>query len=368
MKKNPFGARLDAFACKLLDRGLDAAVIFNEANVKALTGVDCDNAGLLVFAPPTPKHPNTPTPPHLPPRVVFHTDFRYVPMVHRIAPWLKVADIKKLGGARPFRAAGVRLAKIGYESSIAHARYLKLEKTFPDAAFTDVDADLKALRAVKTPEELARLRAAEALNDRIWTLAQRKFKAGMTEREMARVIRHLMIEKGDGEAFETIVCVGRNAAECHHVPDDTVWTGKELVLVDMGVKLDGYCSDMTRNLVPARPSKLYRKVYDLVLGANLAAIAAAKPGMTTGALDKVARDYLAKAGFGKAFGHALGHGVGLEIHEAPAVAKKKKTVLEPGMAVTIEPGVYLEGNLGVRIEDLVLITATGCEVISHSAK
>ena len=155
MKKNPFGARLDAFACKLLDRGLDAAVVFNEANVKALTGVDCDNAGLLVFAPPTPKHPNTPTPPHLPPRVVFHTDFRYVPMVHRIAPWLKVADIKKLGGARPFRAAGVRLAKIGYESSIAHARYLKLEKTFPDATFTDVDADLKALRAVKTPEELA---------------------------------------------------------------------------------------------------------------------------------------------------------------------------------------------------------------------
>ena len=363
MKKNPFDARLCAFVGRLRDRGLDAAVVFDAANVKSLTGVDCDNACLAVFVPGPDAGSG-----RAGPRVVFHTDFRYVPMVHRVAPWLKVGDIKKLKGDRPFRAAGARLAKIGYESSVAHARFMKLEKAFPGAAFTDVDGDLKALRAVKTPEELARLRAAEALNDRIWALAQRKFKAGMTEREMARVIRRLMIDLGDGEAFETIVCVGPNAAECHHVPDGTVWDGRAGVLVDMGVKLDGYCSDMTRNLVPARPSKLYRKVYDLVLGANRAAIAAAKPGMTAGALDKVARDYLAKAGFGKAFGHALGHGVGLEIHEAPSVAKKTTTVLEPGMAITIEPGVYLEGNLGVRIEDLVLITGTGCEVLSHSAK
>ena len=353
VKKNPFAARLDAFAQKLRDRGLDAAVVFNPANAKSLTGVECDNVCLLVRADG---------------RAVFHTDFRYVPMVHRTAPWLKVGDIRRLNGARPFPAGRARFAKVGYESSVTHARFLQLEKAFPGAAFTDVDADAKALRAVKTADECAKLRAAEALNDRIWTLAQRKFRPGMTERAMARVIRHLMIEKGDGEAFETIVCVGRNAAECHHVPDDTVWDGNEPVLVDMGVKLDGYCSDMTRNLVPARPSKLYRKVYGLVLEANRRAIAAAKPGLTAGALDAVARRFLAKAGFGKAFGHSLGHGVGLEIHEAPAVAKRQKVRLEPGMAVTIEPGVYLEGNLGVRIEDLVLITETGCEVLSHSAK
>ena len=353
MKKNPFAARLAAFAGVLREKQLDAAVVFNQANVRSLTGIDCDNACLLVKADGT---------------VVFHTDFRYVPMVHRVAPWLKVDDIKKVGGARPFRSGRAKLLKMGYESSITHARFMQLEKAFPGATFADIDANVKELRAVKTADELAKLRAAEALNDAIWSEAQKKFKPGMTEKDMARVIQHLMIERGDGEAFETIVCVGKNAAECHHVPDDTVWNGREPVLVDMGVKLDGYCSDMTRNLVPARPSKLYKKVYGLVLEANRRAIAAAKPGMTAGALDKVARDFLTQEGFGKAFGHSLGHGVGIEIHEAPWAARKQKMVLRPGMSVTIEPGLYLEGNLGVRIEDLVLITETGCEVISHSAK
>lgn len=353
MKKNPFAARLAAFAGVLREKQLDAAVVFNQANVRSLTGIDCDNACLLVKADGT---------------VVFHTDFRYVPMVHRVAPWLKVDDIKKVGGARPFRSGRAKLLKMGYESSVTHARFMQLEKAFPGATFADIDANVKELRAVKTADELAKLRAAEALNDAIWSEAQKKFKPGMTEKDMARVIQHLMIERGDGEAFETIVCVGKNAAECHHVPDDTVWNGREPVLVDMGVKLDGYCSDMTRNMVPARPSKLYKKVYGLVLEANRRAIAAAKPGMTAGALDKVARDFLTQEGFGKAFGHSLGHGVGIEIHEAPWAARKQKMVLRPGMSVTIEPGLYLEGNLGVRIEDLVLITETGCEVISHSAK
>ena len=353
MKKNPFGARLEAFAAKLAERKLDAAVVFNQANVRALTGVDCDNACLLV-------RPSG--------EVVFYTDFRYVPAVERTAPWLKVGDIKKVGGKAPLKLGKTVLKKIGYESVITQAKYASLAKVFPGAEFTDVVGDITELRSVKTAEEQDRLRAAEALNDEIWTEAQAQFKAGMTEKDMARVIKHLMIERGEGEAFETIVCVGANAAECHHVPDDTVWNGREPVLVDMGVKLDGYCSDMTRNLMPKRPSKLYRQVYGLVLEANLLAIRALKPGMTAGALDKVARDFLTKNGFGKAFGHSLGHGVGIEIHEAPWAAKKQKTVLKPGMSVTIEPGVYLPGNLGVRIEDLVLVTETGCEVISHSAK
>ena len=177
-----------------------------------------------------------------------------------------------------------------------------------------------------------------------------------------------MIEYGDGEAFETIVCIGENAAECHHVPDDTPWDGRKPILVDMGVKLGGYASDMTRNIVGPRSSKLYRKVYNLVREANERAIAAAKSGITAAKLDAVARNFLTKNSFGKAFGHSLGHGVGLEIHEAPAVSKKSKTVLKPGMVITIEPGVYLPGNLGVRVEDLVLITENGCEVLSASKK
>ena len=227
------------------------------------------------------------------------------------------------------------------------------------------------LRAVKTISEIAKIAEAEALNDHIWGQALKEFRPGMTEKDMQRIIRAWMNALGDGEAFETIVCVGANAAECHHVPDDTVWRKGEPLLVDMGVKLDGYCSDMTRCVRSDEPGirgSKYNEVYDLVLSANQAAIAAVKPGITGRQLDSIARKVISKAGFGKCFGHALGHGVGLDIHEHPVASKRSDTVFKPGMLVTIEPGVYIEGELGVRIEDLVLVTKDGCEVLSSSAK
>lgn len=345
MKKNPFEDRLNAFVALATRKRLDAVLVSGEANLRSLTGVVCDNATLLIrpFARKSAA-------------LKFYTDFRYVPMVHRVAPWLKVGDIRRVA----FDAK-----RIGCEfAALSHARFEQLRTAHKSARFVDVSDDLLDLRAVKTADEIARLRAAEALDCAIWKEASAAFRPGMTEREMARQIQHLMIEKGEGEAFETIVCIGRNAAECHHVPDDTVWNGREPVLVDMGVKLGGYCSDLTRNLVPKRPAPLYRKVYALVEQANRAAIAAAKPGMTCGELDAVARRIIAAGGFGKCFGHALGHGVGIEIHESPVARKGGKTVLKPGMLVTIEPGIYLEDNLGVRIEDLILITETGCERLS----
>lgn len=344
-------------------RRLDMVLVCSQANVMALSGVNCDSA-VLVLSPATG-------------RVALYTDFRYASMVRRVAPSLPCRDIKRL------RLSGRR---IGYESSIPHLKYLAFEKKAPKAKFVDVTADIAPLRAVKTPDEIAKIRAAEKLACDIWNDATAKFKAGMTELEMARIIRRMAAERSEGESFSTIVCVGKNAAECHHEPDDTVWNGREPVLVDMGVRLDGVCSDLTRNYLPGtippnpakpskpsklskppKPSKLYLRVYSLVLEANEAAIAAARPGMSVKALDNVARSIIRKGGFGKCFGHSLGHGVGYEVHEAPTVSRKGKMVLEPGMVLTIEPGIYLEGNLGVRIEDLVLITENGCEVLSSSA-
>ena len=342
-------------------RKLDLVLVADQANIRALTGINCDNAVLKVSKFQGFRVSRF--------QVELFTDFRYVPMVHRVAPKLKCCDLKRFGkGKRRPR----RFNRIGYESTSPHARFLEWQKKFPKAKFVDISKDLAEIRAVKTPDEIAALRAAEKLNCEIWETARGKFKAGMTERQMARIIQKLMIERGEGEAFATIVCVGKNAAECHHEPDDTVWNGRAPVLVDMGVKLNGVCSDLTRNLVSgssrgARVSRTYRQIYDLVLKANLAAIAAAKPGMTGKALDKVARDVIRNGGFGKCFGHSLGHGVGYEIHEAPYASKKGKMVLRPGMLVTIEPGIYLEDNLGVRIEDLILITETGCEVLSSDA-
>jgi len=355
--ENPNAERLETFAKAVRRRRLDAALVFGEANIRALTGVVCDN-GCLVVSPAC---------------RLFVTDFRYVPMVHRVAPWLETVELKR--GCRfaetvkgRLARVGEKAARLGYEGSITAARYLDLQKTFRGVKLVDVEDEVLSLRAVKTVDEIARIAAAEALNDEIWARARKDMRPGMTEKDIQRTIRAWMNALGDGEAFETIVCAGANAAECHHVPDDTVWRRGEPLLVDMGVKLDGVCSDMTRCIRPRTPEPEYAKVYDVVLAANRAAIAAARPGMTAGALDKVARDVIRKAGYGQAFGHSLGHGVGYEIHELPTARAKDGTVLEPGMLVTIEPGIYLEGRLGVRIEDLVLITTTGCEVLSRSAK
>lgn len=363
--KNPFSERLDAFVAKLRRRGISVALVLGETNQKGLVGFGCDNGILCVGPVPMSEGP-VPTAG----RVEFYTDFRYVPAAKREAPWLKVLDMGRLDVRRFSPAKGP--FKVGFEGSVPTSRYLEFKKAFGNRAkFVDIEKDILLLRAIKTASEIAKIAEAEALNDYIWGQALKEFRPGMTEKEMQRIIRAWMNALGDGEAFETIVCVGANAAECHHVPDDTVWRKGEPLLVDMGVKLDGYCSDMTRCVrsseTGVRGAK-YNDVYDLVLLANRTAIAAVKPGITGRQLDAVARKVISKAGFGKCFGHALGHGVGLDIHEHPVASKKSDTVLKPGMLVTIEPGVYIEGELGVRIEDLVLVTKDGCEVLSSSVK
>lgn len=356
---NPFADRFDAFRKMLRKRRIAAALISGQKNIYSLSGVDCDNACLVCPAAGNP---------------VLFTDFRYVPAVRRIAPWLRCVETKRsvpfADMARKFLVSSkIPLdGRIGYEGGMPASAYLALVKRFPKAKPVDVEGDMLGLRAVKNPDEIARIAAAEALNDEIWKLSRAEFRYGMSEKDMQRIIRGYMSALGDGEAFETIVCAGANAAECHHVPDDTVWRRGEPLLVDMGVKLYGVCSDMTRNVVPRNPSPEYARVYEAVLAANEAAIAAVRPGVTTGSLDAAARKVLRKAGYAKAFGHALGHGVGYDIHEFPVARAGDPTVLCPGMIVTIEPGVYLPGKLGVRIEDLVLVTPDGHEVLSGSAK
>ena len=356
--QNPFAERLEAFSAKLRRRGISVALVLGETNQKGLVGFGCDNGILCVGSVPMNG------------KTEFYTDFRYVPAAKREAPWLKVVDIGRLDLRRFVPPKGA--FKVGFEGSVPTSKYLEFQKAFGKRAkFVDIENDVLMLRAVKTPSEIAKIAEAEALNDHIWGQALKEFRPGMTEKDMQRIIRAWMNALGDGEAFETIVCVGANAAECHHVPDDTVWRKGEPLLVDMGVKLDGYCSDMTRCVRSSEPGIRGAKcndAYDLVLLANRTAIAAVKPGITGRQLDAVARKVISKAGFGKYFGHALGHGVGLDVHEHPVASKRSDTVLKPGMLVTIEPGIYIEGELGVRIEDLVLVTKDGCEVLSSSAK
>ena len=360
VQANVYAARLNKVRAVARRRRLDLFVLGNEFNVLSLTGVRSDN-GMLVSGG----------------SLHFYTDFRYTVMARRVAPWLDTRDMWKPGDAVAGLRAAAALAgvksprRVGYEGSITSRKYLELKKAFPKAKLVDFEKDVLLARAVKTEPEIAALAAAEALNDEIWSAAKKAIRPGMTEVEIQRVIRGMMAARGDGEAFETIVCAGANAAECHHVPDGTVWRAGEPLLVDMGVRSGGVCSDMTRCIKPKGRYPLraeYEKVYGIVLKANMAGIAAARPGMTGRELDAVARGIIRKAGYGKAFGHSLGHGVGFEIHEAPSAAPTSDIVLEEGMLVTIEPGIYIPGKLGVRIEDLVLVTKTGCRVLSSSAK
>ena len=337
--------RLAAVRRCMKRRRLDAVLIADAANLRAFTGLVLDN-GVLVVTPQD---------------ATLYTDFRYVAMVHRLARELKAGGMKALAA----RLARVR-GRIGFEAVIPHARYLAFAAMARHSRLVAVDRELAAVRAVKTPAEIAAIRAAVRLNDRIWALTKRHLAAGMTEADIARFIRRQMVERGEGEAFATIVAIGANAAECHHEPDGTRWDGHTPILVDMGVKLGGMCSDMTRCFVPARPPRRYREIYARVLAANRSAIAAVRPGVSGRELDAVARRSLRPGGLAKAFGHSLGHGVGYEIHEPPVASRSSDWVLEEGMLVTIEPGVYLEGELGVRIEDLVLVTADGCEVLTAS--
>ena len=197
---NPFAERLEDLARRASRRRLDAVLVFGEANIRAVTDVACDNGCLVVPRSGSPS---------------FVTDFRYVPMAHRVAPWLKTVQLKRgqsfAEAAQGILPDGVR--RIGYEGTIAANRYLSLQKAFRRAKFVDVAADLQSLRAVKTLPEIAKVTRAVALNDDIWSFARREIRHGMTEKDIQRVIRGFMNALGDGEAFETIVCVGANAAE-----------------------------------------------------------------------------------------------------------------------------------------------------------
>jgi Xaa-Pro aminopeptidase len=228
---------------------------------------------------------------------------------------------------------------------------------------------IETLRMVKSPEEIEKIRASVVLNSRALEQALKKAKPGMREYELAAEIDYRMRKLGaESAAFETIVAAGPRSALPHAKPGNAKLEAGQMLLIDMGAMLDGYASDMTRMVHLGEPTKKYRDAYQAVLEAQLAAIAAVRPGRTGAQVDKAARDVLKAAGLGEAFVHSTGHGLGLEIHEDPRVGKSGKVKLAAGMAITIEPGVYLEGWGGIRIEDTVVVTEKGCEVLTKTPK
>jgi Xaa-Pro aminopeptidase len=228
---------------------------------------------------------------------------------------------------------------------------------------------VERLRTIKSTAEIGTIRASVQLNSAALEKALKQFKPSMSEVDFAAEIEYRMRRLGaDGTAFETIVASGPRTALPHARPTDRAINTDQLLLVDMGARVAGYCSDMTRTHAVGKLNSKVRRMYRAVLESQLAAIDAVKPGTTCTAVDRAAREVLRGYGWDKLFIHSTGHGLGLEIHENPRVGRKDKTKLEEGMVITIEPGLYLEEVGGIRIEDTVVVAKSGCEVLTPTGK
>ena len=331
---------------------LDAIFILSEVNLYYFTGLVCDN-GVLVL-----KKGEEP---------VFYTDFRYIIMAQRKAPGLKSELLWAPRDEQDIlSAAGKDWGRIGYEGAISAKRYLKLHDALPKAEWTDISEDIMTFRSIKSEAEQKLMRLAIQRNDEMFQNLIKHIKIGMTEWEMRNFVRGETDRLGQGEAFATIACVGKNAAECHHEPDETVLENGQSILIDQGVRVNHYCSDMTRCAFFGEPTPIYKELHKIVHEANRKAMAAVKPGVPCCDIHEIARSVIDKAGYGNNFGHALGHSVGLEIHENPNFSPNCKTLAQAGMLITIEPGIYLPGEIGIRLEDMILVTETGCELLSQT--
>jgi Xaa-Pro aminopeptidase len=335
---------------------IDLLLVTALVNVRYLTGYTGSN-GLAVIGPQT---------------RVFVTDFRYIQQARTEVDGsyeqrhdqLELLDA--LDGVLP--PGEVRL---GFEDSHMTVRqHARLRELLPERVSLRAAGGLvEELRAVKEPDEIERIRAASAVADAAFELLLTQGIAGRTERQMALALEAAMREQGaQRAAFDSIVAAGPHGALPHARPRDVEIGRGELVVIDWGAEVDGYCSDCTRTIATGEPGQEAREVYELVLEAELAGVQAVKAGAGGRDVDAVARAMIEAAGHGEHFGHGLGHGVGSEIHEAPRLSKRSDDELRSGNVVTVEPGVYLPGRFGVRIEDLVVVADQGCETLTSVRK
>ena len=298
------------------------------------------------------------------------TDSRYIEQAKREIPDVPVRQVSGSYldeiGAAIGEAHIARLALSGVRMSCSIVNKLR-EKASAEIIITE--DPINDLRRIKEPEEIERIRAAVKLTEESLDELVRGIKVGMSERELSLHLEFIMREKGAEQvAFDLIVAAGENAALPHYQPGDRILKQGDLLLFDIGAKLDRYCADMTRVFSVGKPTAKAQEIYNIVLAANMAGIAAVSEGASGKAVDAAARDLITAKGYGEHFQHGLGHGVGLEVHEGPRLSPMSTDTLEAGMTVTVEPGIYLPGFGGVRIEDLTVVTKNGCEVLTSFPK
>ena len=344
--------RQERLLAAMAEQGLGAMLVTDLVNVRYLTGYVGSN-GTAVLAPE---------------RRLLFTDSRYVVAARAQTRGVDVVEAgrdlhERIVGALAEIAPGGRVA---FEADqVTVSRHRRLAESLPGIELVPTSGLVEGLRVRKDPEEVALMREASELADRAFAAIADGLIDGRTEREVAWELEGIMRRAGaEGASFPIIVAGGAHGARPHAVPRPEPVPEGTLVVVDMGALVEGYASDCTRTFATGDIPPELERAYEVCLDAQRAAVAAVRPGMTCGELDAVARDRIQAAGLGEAFGHGLGHGVGLQIHERPWVRPGIEDVIETGMAVTIEPGIYLEGLGGVRIEDLVIVRDDGPEVLT----
>jgi Xaa-Pro aminopeptidase len=349
------GTRADRVVDQLAARELDALLVNDLLNLRWLTGFTGSSGIALIGRDVR----------------LFATDFRYVQQVESQVP----SDFERVQGKQDLleEACARMSGRVGFDDAHVTVRQFKrLESLAPDGVELVPAAGLiEKLRAVKDAAEVEAIRAAAALADEVFAEIAERGLVGRTERAVAVDAEIAMRRRGaSGPSFPPIVAGGPHGALPHAEPRDVAIERDTLVVIDMGAILDGYCSDCTRTFATGDSLGDEKfEVYDIVLRAQLAALDAVRAGVSGRSVDTVAREFIAAAGRGDQFGHGLGHGVGLEIHEDPRLSQSgEEQQLEAGHVVTVEPGVYVPGGFGVRIEDLVVVTDDGCEILTGYPK
>lgn len=357
MRKDHLSQRLNLLRESLTERSLDAIIIGNRYNTLYFTEFKCSYSWLVVDA-------NT---------AWFITDPRYAEMAEKdLTADFKLLvqptkDVKKFFQAffkeRGYDSAGIETTLTLAELDVlkSYTRGTKLEKA------GDVVSDL---RKVKDAHELKLIRKAVSMADTLMQMALAQLQPGLSELQLSQFVRRNAEDLGgEKESFENIIAFGPNSSRPHHHPGPRKLKVGDVVTVDLGVLYQGYCSDLTRTVAVGKAAKWFEDIYDATLRANEAALREIRPGMTGVEGDAIAREVINQAGYGEYFGHGLGHSVGLEIHEDPRLSPRANNYkLRPGNIVTIEPGIYIPGKGGVRIEDYALITEKGCVALSKAPK
>jgi len=324
------------------DAGLDQFLVSELTNVRYLCGFSGTNGACLVG----------------PDSKIFLTDFRYT---ERAAAEISGWQVEIVSGEWLTGLAAFFEGQVGFEDDHLTVRTAsKLKSASPEGvALVDAGGKVEGLRRIKEPEEIQKIAAAAKLTDVLYGEAVERGLIGRTEAEISAYVVGRMREEGAEPSFPPIIASGPNGASPHAEPGLRVVGKSELVTMDMGAILDGYCSDCTRTFATGVLEDRANEIYEVTLAANEKALKAVRAGAIASDVDAVARDLIAEAGYGENFGHGLGHGVGLEVHEAPRLGMRSNDVLAAGDVVTVEPGIYIGGFTGVRIEDMVVVGDEG---------